>query len=175
MSYRKKELPDEINYVDISSVTQGRILSKKTLSAEVAPGRARRKAKSGNVIWSNVRPNLKAYALIIDPEDNDVFSTGFTVISPTNVPFSYLYLLVTSNDFVGYLVNHTTGASYPAVRPDDFERADVIVPTSQILALFHEKTEPIYSLISELENQNVYLSKARDLLLPRLMNGEVAV
>lgn len=102
-SYQARELPDEINYIDISSVTQGRIATKTLLSSAEAPGRARRRAKYGDVIWSNVRPNLRAYALVIDPDENDIFSTGFTVLSPVGVLFTYLYLLVTTDDFVSHL------------------------------------------------------------------------
>ena len=174
-SYKARELPNEINYIDISSVTEGRIITKNAVSSNDAPGRARRKAKSGDVIWSNVRPNLRAYALILEPDENDVFSTGFTVLSPVAVPFSYLYVLVTTDEFVGHLVNHATGVSYPAVRPDDFERAVVWVPSPQVLELFHEKTEPILRLISVLEEGAKPLTEARDLLLPRLMNGEITV
>lgn len=174
-SYRAQDLPAEINYIDISSVTQGQITTKNVIPADEAPGRARRKAKADDVIWSNVRPNLRAYALVLDPEQNDVFSTGFTVLSPQNVPFTYLYTLVTTDEFVGHLVNHATGVSYPAVRPDDFERSIAIVPSKQILDLFQEKTETSYRLIATLEKENKILAKARDLLLPRLMNGGMVV
>ena len=173
--YQAETLPDEINYIDISSVTRGRITDKTTLPSNEAPGRARRKAKSGDVIWSNVRPNLCAFALILDPKENDVFSTGFTILSPDGVPFSYLYPLVTTDEFVSYLRNHATGASYPAVRPDDFERARVLCPSKRIRDLFHESVEPMYRLISILEQESHRLAQARDLLLPRLMNGEMTV
>ncbi len=173
-SYKADELPDEINYIDISAVKQGRIVIKNVMSSLEAPGRARRKAKSGDTIWSNVRPNLRAYALVLNSEENDVFSTGFTVLSPIAVPFTYLYLLVTTDEFVGHLVNHTTGSSYPAVRPDDFERAIVLVPPRRVLKLFQDKTEPIYRLVYLLEKETKSLSQARDLLLPQLMSGEVA-
>ena len=174
-SYKARGLPDEINYIDISSVKHGRIVTKNVMLSSDAPGRARRKAILGDVIWSNVRPNLRAYALVLDHEENDVFSTGFTVLSPVTVPFSYFYLLITTDEFVGHLVNHATGASYPAVRPDDFERAIVLTPSKVVIELFHEKTEPFYRLISVLTEEMRGLAKARDLLLPRLMNGEVAV
>ncbi len=174
-SYGAKELPDEICYIDISSVTQGRIVSKNVMASSEAPGRARRKVKDGDVIWSNVRPNLRAYALILQPDERDVVSTGFTVLTATEVPFTWLYLFVTTDQFVGHLVNHATGAGYPAVRPDDFERAAVVVPQNALLILFHESIEPNFRLISKLEDQNQKLAQARDLLLPRLMNGEVAV
>lgn len=173
-SYQGKELPDEINYVDISSVTEGRIVSKAAMFSREAPGRARRKAADGDVIWSNVRPNLRAYALVLEPDVNDVFSTGFTILSAKDVPFTWLYLFVTTEVFVGHLVNHATGAGYPAVRPDDFERATAVIPPTALLRLFHESTEPSFRLISKLDQQSHKLALARDLLLPRLMNGEIA-
>lgn len=174
-SYRARELPEEINYIDISSVARGRIAGKSTMLSSKAPGRARRKAKSGDVIWSNVRPNLRAFALVLNPKGNDVFSTGFTVLSPNAVPFSYLYLLITTDEFVGHLVNQATGVSYPAVRPEDFERASALLPPRRILRLFHQLTEPMFRLISTLEQEVEPLAQARDLLLPRLMNGEMSV
>lgn len=174
-SYHAKQLPDKINYIDISSVAQGRILSKNPMASTEAPGRARRKAKDGDIIWSNVRPNLRTYALALEPDQNDVFSTGFTILSAVEVPFTWLYLLVTTDQFVGYLVNHATGAGYPAVRSNDFERATVDLPPTALLNLFHESTEPNFRLVSKLEKQNRKLAQARDLLLPRLMNGEIAV
>jgi type I restriction enzyme, S subunit len=173
-SYQAKELPDEINYIDISSVAMGRIVSKTLMSGDEAPGRARRRAEDGDIIWSNVRPNLRAYALVLQPEDNDVFSTGFTVLAARAVPFTWLYQFVTTDNFVGHLVNHATGAGYPAVRPEDFERASVVVPAPTLLKLFHEATEPNFRLVSKLEQQSRKLAEARDLLLPRLISGEIA-
>ena len=174
-SYKAGELPGRINYTDISAVKEGRIVAKNMMSSAEAPGRARRKAKAGDTIWSNVRPNLRAYAFVLDPEENDVFSTGFTVLSPIAIPFTYLHLLVTTDEFVGHLANHATGASYPAVRPDDFERAIVPVPSARVLKLFQDKIEPIYRLVHVLEKEMASLSQARYLLLPQLMNKASSV
>ena len=174
-SCKADELPDRINYTDISAVKEGRIVAKNMMPSAGAPGRARRKAKSGDTIWSNVRPNLRAYALVLDPAENDVFSTGFTVLSPIAVPFTYLHLLVTTDEFVGHLVNHATGVSYPAVRPNDFERAFVLVPSNRVLKLFQDKIGPVYRLIYVLEKEMASLSQARDLLLPHLMSGKLVV
>lgn len=173
-SYGAKELPAEIDYIDISSVARGRIDVKTRMAAADAPGRARRKVRDGDVIWSNVRPNLRAYALILDPDDLDVVSTGFTVLSASSVPFTWLYMSVTTDCFVGHLVNHATGAGYPAVRPDDFGRAEMALPPKPLLDHFHAAVEPHFRLTKKLDQQNQKLAQARDLLLPRLMSGEIA-
>ena len=170
-SYKTGGLPNCVNYIDISGVDRGRIVAWKPMLSAEAPGRARRIARSGDTIWSNVRPNLRAYALVLAPDECDVFSTGFTVLSPTAVPSVYLYLSVTTDEFTGHLVNHTTGASYPAVRPRDFERAIVLIPSTWVLEVFQERTEPLYRLVNVLEKEMRYLSEARDRLLPHLLSG----
>ena len=174
-NYQAKDLPDEIDYIDISSVAQGQIVAKKHTLASDAPNRARRKINDGDVIWSNVRPNLRAYALALEPGEFDVVSTGFTVLTPSKVPFSWLYLSTTTDNFVSYLANHATGAGYPAVRPDDFERAKLLMPSRPLLVHFHQAIEPNFRLIRKLSEQNQELAQARNLLLPRLMNGKITV
>ena len=166
---------DFIDYVDLGSVRCGHIETRTRYNLNEAPGRAKRCAKDGDIIWGMVRPNLKAYALVTNPKETDVFSTGFAVLSAKKVPYSYLYCAVTQEEFVGYLVNATNGAAYPAVKPVHFEVADILKPDDKVLEQFHSVADSIYRKKEALENQNHNLSEARDLLLPKLMNGEVEV
>lgn len=164
-----------VDYVDISSVSQGHIEVSTRFEVKEAPGRAKRVASDGDIIWGMVRPNLKSYALVFHPTETNVFSTGFSVLSAEKIPFSFLYCYVTQEDFVGYLVNCTNGAAYPAVKPVHFEEAELILPTSDILSQFHLNVEPMYRKIESLEKQIRQLREARDRLLPKLMNGEIEV
>ncbi|MCO5792831.1 MAG: restriction endonuclease subunit S [Blastomonas sp.] len=174
-SYKAGKLPEVLNYIDISSVSTGKIDSKTEMAAFNAPGRARRKAQNGDVIWSNVRPNLRAYALVTDPAENDVFSTGFTVLRSKLLNPFFMYFFVTSNSFVDHLVNHATGTSYPAVRPEDFEKAEIVVPPVPLLDAFAEICRPQFQQIAKLHAQSLQAVKARDMLLPRLMDGRIEV
>lgn len=61
------------------------------------------------------------------------------------------------------------------MRPEDFERAAVLVPPDMLLREFHATVEPMLRLLAKLSEQNDRLNNARDVLLPRLMNGEIAV
>lgn len=166
---------DKINYIDIGSVRNGRILEKANYNLEEAPGRAKRIAQDGDVIWGMVRPNLKAYAMVLNPEKNDVFSTGFAVLTSKKVPFSFLYCNVTTEEFVRYLVNCTNGAAYPAVKPIHFQEYNVSIPENNLLNKFHDITETYFRKIYYLSNQISSLREARDRLLPKLMSGEIEV
>ena len=165
----------EIQYIDIGSVNHGRIEKITTYRLSDAPGRAKRLACDGDTIWGMVRPNLKAYALVLSPGENYVFSTGFAILSPKNIPYTFLYCLVTQDSFVGYLINCTNGSAYPAVKPIHFEEAKVIIPDEGLLVKFHDIVNPLYRRIKVIENQNLYLEEARDRLLPKLMSGEIEV
>ena len=167
--------PDVIQYIDIASVETGIVLGATKMPYADAPGRARRLVRHGDVIWSCVRPNRRSYALMWEPDDDVVVSTGFAVLTANSVPFSYLYFATTSDEFVAYLTNRATGAAYPAVSGKDFEGAPLLCPGSEVLQSFHEQCSPMLELRSKLIRQNAHLTEARNALLPKVMSGEVAV
>lgn len=165
----------EIEYIDISSVTPGSINETTRYDFRDAPSRARRVVQHGDIIWSCVRPNRRSHAVIWQPGPSLIASTGFAVITPKAVPTAFLYQATTTDAFVGYLENHARGAAYPAVVASDFERAELLVPRVRFVGAFNEQAEPLLSQGHTLRLQNEKLRAARDLLLPRLMSGEIAV
>ena len=52
---------------------------------------------------------------------------------------------------------------------------EILTPAETILSLFHDEVEPIQKQIEQLFEYNYKLAQARDLLLPRLMNGTLTV
>jgi len=164
-----------IDYVDISSVTPGLINETTKYSFQDAPSRARRVVRHGDLIWSCVRPNRRSYAVIWQPPPTLIVSTGFAVITPLLVPTSFLYQAVTTDQFVGYLENHARGAAYPAVVAGDFERAQILTPPKALVGMFDDIISPLLAQSNNLWQQNQKLRTTRDLLLPKLMSGEIAV
>ena len=174
-SIRPNVALDEIRYVDIASVSPGRIEHVQSYMFTDAPGRARRLVRDGSIIWSTVRPNRRSFALMLDPEPDLVVSTGFAVLDAHLVPASYLYAWTTTDAFVSYLVNHATGSAYPAVTGATFERAQVLVPTKATTDAYDDQAAPMLRLADKLNRANVRLAAARDLLLPRLLSGQLPV
>jgi type I restriction enzyme S subunit len=165
----------ELVYIDIASVSSGRIEKKVRMLFRDAPGRARRVVRHGDTIWSTVRPNRRSFALILDPEPNLIVSTGFAVLTPKDVPYTYLYFATTTDDFTAFLTNHATGSAYPAVNQSDFENARILAPTNDVLSKFHSVTAPLVESQQVLHSKNANLRTTRDLLLPKLISGEISV
>lgn len=174
-SIGSRDKPDALLYIDISSVSTGLIGTVTPYAFAEAPGRARRRVVHGDVIWSCVRPNRRSYALIWEPDEKLVASTGFAVISATATPFSYLYFTTTTDAFVGHLEQNATGAAYPAVTAKVFEEAEILVPGADVLAAFDAVVLPQLEQMETLKQQNQQLAQARDLLLPKLMSGQLDV
>ncbi|WP_422490450.1 restriction endonuclease subunit S [Endozoicomonas sp. ALE010] len=169
----KKGFQERIEYIDISSVSTHAINETTWYEFADAPGRARRVLQHGDILWSCVRPNRRSHALVIEPHDRLIASTGFAVISAKTVSPYFLYQALTTNDYVGYLTNNASGAAYPAVTGKVFEKSTITVPSQNLIAEYDKITQDIYRHMWGLKQHSEKLAQARDLLLPRLMNGEL--
>jgi type I restriction enzyme, S subunit len=67
------------------------------------------------------------------------------------------------------------GATMANVNKSKFAAIPVIIPSRFILEQFNDVVIPIINQIEQFSLMNAKLVQARDLLLPRLMNGEIAV
>jgi type I restriction enzyme S subunit len=170
-----KNAPDELHYIDIASVSPGQIDSVTTYAFADAPGRARRIVQHGDVLWSCVRPNRRSHALVMHSETNTIASTGFAVLTAKTVPFTFLYFATTTDDFVSYLTNNASGAAYPAVTATTFEKAELLIPSLALLDRFGEATIAMAEQAHTLQRQTTNLRCTRDLLLPRLLSGQVSI
>ena len=63
----------------------------------------------------------------------------------------------------------------PYVRWKDFIQMPIIIPSEEICTRFDKQFKPMVDSITKLAEQNIWLSEARDRLLPKLMSGEIEV
>jgi len=174
-SIKPAKAPQRIRYIDIASVSPGRIDGVTEMEFSDAPGRARRVVRDGDIIWSCVRPNRRSHAIVLSPAEDTIVSTGFAVLRAGSVPFSYLAAVTSQNAFVDFLTNRATGAAYPAVKQSDFEAAMIIVPSADLLVRYDRMVTPMLRMCQSLDTKNANLRAQRDLLLPKLISGEIDV
>jgi type I restriction enzyme S subunit len=166
---------DEINYIDISSVQEGEIISSQTIDKKSAPSRAKRIINHGDIIWSCVRPNRRSFALVLMPSKNTIVSTGFAVITPMDLPYTFVYSIVSRNEFSDYLTINATGSAYPAVKPQIFEIYKFVFPDEKISLSYHAVIVDVFQKIKNNFDQIETLASTRDLILPKIINGEFEV
>ena len=123
-------------------------------------------AEDGSVITENRTPVLQLAS-------GKFWVNNHTHVLQGKVPIStyFLYLFLSRYDISG----HVTGAAQPKVTQANLNRILVVVPCSNLLAQFDALTESIFCEIEILGRQNGVLRTTRDLLLPRLVSGELDV
>jgi type I restriction enzyme, S subunit len=73
------------------------------------------------------------------------------------------------------LKQYNGGVSVPSLDRKAVHRVEILLPPRKLIAVFDEFASPLFVQIENLGAQNEKLRAARDLLLPRLMSGEIAV
>jgi len=77
----RRPAPDKaIRYLDISGLGDRQLATPSQIPGEEAPARARRVVHPGDIVWSMVRPSRRAHALLVDPADDWIASTGLIVL-----------------------------------------------------------------------------------------------
>ncbi len=73
------------------------------------------------------------------------------------------------------LKQYNGGVSVPTLDRKSVHKIEILIPASSFLAAFDQFVSPLFAQVANLNAQNHHLRTARDLLLPRLMSGEIAV
>ncbi|MBI3560249.1 MAG: restriction endonuclease subunit S [Gammaproteobacteria bacterium] len=76
-------------------------------------------------------------------------------------------------NFIDQATAMATGAAQLNYGPAHLKVMTVLMPNTQLIELFEEHVSSSYTQIKLLLDSNLQLAKARDLLLPRLMNGGI--
>lgn len=93
------------------------------------------------------------------------------VVQGQLVSTEYLFCFMSHYPITG----HITGVAQPKLSQRNLNRISMLIPPANLLDMFQDSAEPMFNQIFNLKAVCDRLAKARDLLLPKLMNGEVAV
>lgn len=88
---------------------------------------------------------------------------------------SYLFWGLRSSDFLNFSLGRVVQTAQANVSLSVLKSAPVIVPPDDILAQFNGMIDPIRKFIEVISAKNINLRQTRDLLLPKLISGELDV
>lgn len=169
-----------ILYLDTSNITNNTIDELQFLnpSSDIIPSRARRLVQEGDIVYSTVRPNLKHFGIIMNPDYNMVVSTGFAVITANWSAYRYfIYQFLIQVATIENLstIAQSAVSAYPSINTSDIENLDLVVPPDSMIEEYAKISCRLYLQIDTNYKEIKSLTKQRDELLPLLMNGQVSV
>jgi len=133
---------------------------------------------SGGIVGYHEKPLVKGPGIIVGRKGNvgSVFwafkdfypiDTVYYLSTDLNKLFVYFYFQFQS--FV------SSDCAVPGLNRNYVYNLPMLIPPKSLIDKFGKLVEPIYNQIEKLEMQNQKLREARDILLPRLMNGSIKV
>jgi type I restriction enzyme S subunit len=133
---------------------------------------------SSGIVGTHEKPLVQGSAIILGRKGNvgSVYWSSKSFFPIDTVYFvspesSSLYLFYALKDM--HFIS--TDVAVPGLNRNFAYSRPLLHPPVTLLRSFHETIEPIHAQLDKLDETNQKLRAARDLLLPRLMSGELAV
>lgn len=165
-------------YIATAEVKGSAISIGNTVKYESRENRANMQPTENSVWFAKMKNSIKHLYLNREMRPlimSSILSTGFCGLQCTDISFEYVASFIEHSYFETVKDTLAHGATQEAVNNDDLSGIPFVVPSNEILQLYHEKTRGVYALISKNICENQELTRLRDWLLPMLMNGQVTV
>ena len=148
---------------------------------ELRDGNSGAKFQNGDTLFARITPCLENgktgfVQFLLDAKAVARGSTEFIVLRSRTLTPEFVYLLARSDEFRNRAIKSMTGASgRQRVQERCFDDFGITHPPHALLDRFSGIVEPSFRLIQDLYLQIDNLRRTRDLLLPRLLSGQVAL
>lgn len=127
---KNNSLPDKFIYIDLESVNNGLLTSRKIVNKSEAPSRAQRTIIKNDILYQTVRP-YQMNNLFINSLDSDypyIASTGYALLRTKENPY-FVYSILYQKSFVNKVLDMCTGTSYPAISANDLGTISICLPS----------------------------------------------
>jgi type I restriction enzyme S subunit len=129
--------------------------------------------KRGEVLFGKIRPYF--HKVGVAPVDGICSTDTIVIVPKLSEYFSLVLACVSSEEFVEYATLTSQGTKMPRADWKVLVRYPVVIPPAHLLSRFNTLGQEIVVQIQNMIFRNRNLRRTRDLLLPRLISGEVDV
>ena len=151
------------------------------VATEMRTGNSGSKFKNGDTLFARITPCLEngktAFVQFLPTQNAVAFgSTEFIVLRSQTVCPEFVYLLARSDAFRDNAIKSMSGATgRQRVQEKCFDKFFFAHPDGETLAAFSAMMQPLFRQVFTLDKNNRNLRTTRDLLLPKLISGQIDV
>lgn len=127
----------------------------------------------GDVLFGKIRPYF--HKVVFAPFDGVCSSDAIVVRSRAQKLVGLVLSVASSDRFVAKAVATSNGTKMPRANWAVLSRTPVLLPPDALLNTFNQSVVSAAQLAALLNRANTQLAASRDLLLPRLISGELSV
>lgn len=144
--------------------------SEETLSEQGAKTQSNKTIPAGSVLVSCIG----SVGVVAMTSQDCQFNQQINAIVPAN-GISQFYCYFVLSALKPRLEAIGGGATMANVNKSKFESLSICLPSLDAQRSFQEAAQPLFDMLLGMSRQNALLTRARDLLLPRLMDGRIPV
>lgn len=172
-SFKKEKLI----FFNTSDILNGEFLHSNYMEVCKMPGQAKKQIRKGDILFSEIRPNNKRYAIVRVDGDDYVVSTKLMVLRRKNEKFSAyrLYQFLTEDSFITVLQQSAEGRSgtFPQITfEEDLEQKTFLIADSRIEKMWNKLLDSSFDLIYSKKDENQKLKELKNLLLSKMTRVE---
>ncbi len=168
---------EEVIFLNTSDILKGDFLTDKFSDSSKLPGQAKKRIKKGDILYSEIRPENGRYALVHFDSPKHVVSTKLMVLRSKKIDPIFLYFYLTRNEFISEMqrMAEARSGTFPQITFEVLGSRTILLPDEALLNRYIQILKPIYEQKLNLATENKRLKDVRDLLLPKLMSGEISL
>ncbi|MCX9026116.1 MAG: restriction endonuclease subunit S [Candidatus Methanoperedens sp.] len=169
---------DKVIFLNTSDIEDGKILNHNYSSIEGLPGQAKKSIKKLDILFTEIRPANKRYALINFDAEDYVVSTKLMVLRTiSHIHPIIIYNFITSNDVLTGLQHlaESRSGTFPQITFNQVKELKIALPKDALAEQYTKLAWSIFENKSLNEQQTQTLAQIRDNLLPKLLSGEIEV
>lgn len=165
-------------FVPMGSLSENSML---ITDIEEREGNSGSKFQNGDTLFARITPCLEngktGFVQFLSSTDAVAFgSTEFIVLRSRTLCPEYVYALARSDEFRANAIKSMSGATgRQRVKEACFDSFFLAQPCPKIMQHYREAVHPMFGIIKNLSSKNANLRTTRDLLLPKLISGELDV
>ena len=130
----------------------------------------------GDILIAKDGANLNKHTFLITEAADLVILSSIAILRPKKgVNAEFLTAMLKSNEVSARIKQSVSGAAIPRIILTDFKKLPILVPPTTLQNEWGMRFGPVAQQCRKLSYQNTRLRAARDLLLPKLISGEIEV
>jgi type I restriction enzyme S subunit len=183
-SYRSVDLADEggLPFLNLKCLDRDGGFRRSGLKRYTGEFKDIHIAKKGDIIMAvtdmTQERRIVARAALVPTMDNEfgIFSMDLVRIEPRpELPKAFLYSFLRYSSFADEVKQHANGANVLHLSPDRITDYRFAAPPPDLMHRIESIVAPVVEQIDILANKSDNLRRTRDLLLPRLLSGQIDV
>lgn len=183
-SYRSADLADEggLAFLNLKCLDRDGGFRRSGLKRYTGEFKDIHVAKKGDIVMAvtdmTQERRIVARAAWVPTLDNEfgIFSMDLVRIEPKpGLPKAFLYSFLRYSSFADEVKQHANGANVLHLSPDRITDFQFATPPADLMNRFAGFVAPVLEEVDALANKIDNLRRTRDLLLPRLLSGQIEV